>query len=408
MKILMVNKFHYIVGGSETYYFALKKLLEEHGHEVIEFSMQDKRNVPSRYEKYFVKNADYENAKGLEKLRLGINIIYSREAKEKFERLVLDTRPDIIHLHLFQHQISESVLDVIKKYHIPTVYTAHELKMLCPDYKMYTHGHICEACKGGKYYNCMRNRCIKDSFLKSSLCTAEAYIHKWRHSYDGIDRIITPSEFYRKKFIEFGIDPQRVSALPNFLDRNMPKSQWTQDHETYYLYFGRLSVEKGIMTLVKAAERTKVRLYIAGTGDQEEEIRSYIKKHDLKNISLLGFKQGQELSSLVGNAKAVVLPSEWYENGPYSAIEALRLGRPLIGSDIGGIPELIRGNGFCFQPGSVNSLAHAIEHMENLNQQEYQGKKENSRKLFQDKYTASYHYDRLLKIYTEAIRKTNL
>ena len=145
MKILMVNKFFFVKGGSETYYFSLKKLLESKGHSVIDFSMQDDRNFPSEYSKYFVSGVDYNKPLGIKKkIKAGVNIIYSLEAKKKFEQLILDTKPDIIHLHIFQHQLSPSILDVIKKYNLPAVYTAHDLKMLCLNYKMMQHGKICE------------------------------------------------------------------------------------------------------------------------------------------------------------------------------------------------------------------------------------------------------------------------
>ena len=403
----MVNKFHYVVGGSETYYFALKKLLEEHGHEVIEFSMQDDRNIPSKYSKYFVKNADYKNATGFEKIRLAKNIIYSREAKKKFEQLVLDTKPDLIHLHIFQHQISESILDVIKKYHIPTVYTAHELKMICPNYKMYTQGRVCEDCKGGKYFNCIKNKCVKDSTAKSFLCTAEAYIHQWRHSYDVIDKIITPSDFYRTKFIEFGVDPNRVVSVPNFLDRSKPSVNKSSDCESYFLYFGRLSSEKGILTLVKAAAITGIKLYIVGSGDEKSPIQNYIGQKNLSNINLLGFKSGQELIDIVGNAKAVVLPSEWYENGPYSAIEALQLGRPIIGADIGGIPELIDGNGFLFKAKDVSDLAGALRRFDSLSSAQYDDMKRKSEVIYKNKYTSEAHYHKLIRAYNDALDQRN-
>ena len=132
MKILMVNKFFYIKGGSETYYFALKRKLEEEGHQVIDFSMKDEKNFESPYSDFFVANVDYSGNSSLSaKLKMAANIIYSKEAKEKFESLVLKEKPDIVHLHIFQHQISPSILDVCKKYNIPTVYTAHDLKMIC-------------------------------------------------------------------------------------------------------------------------------------------------------------------------------------------------------------------------------------------------------------------------------------
>lgn len=399
----MVNKFYYIKGGSETYYFALKRLLEKHGHKVIDFSMVDPRNYESPYSKYFVDNVDYENACSItNKTRMAINIIYSFEAKKKFESLVLAEKPDIVHLHIFQHQISTSILDVIKKYNIPTVYTAHDLKMVCPNYKMMHHGKICEKCKGGKYYHCAINKCVKNSFIKSCINVVEGYLHKWRHSYSVIDQIITPSLFYYRKFKEFGIDPERMVHIPNFLDTDKPVVSCREDKEKYYLYFGRLSEEKGVFTLLKAFSGLLENLYIVGTGPIQEEILQYITNHKLRNIYLLGYMSGQELKDIVGNAKAVILPSEWYENGPYSAIEALQLGIPIIGANIGGIPELIDGNGFLFQSGVAESLAIQILKVEKMPDQQYKYLKLMSSRLYQNNYTAENYYKKIEKIYEKA------
>lgn len=404
MKILMVNKFFYIKGGSETYYFALKRLLESQGHTVIDFSMQDEKNFTSKYSKYFVENVNYNSAEGLKKkLKAGFNIVYSKEAKKKFEQLVIATRPDIIHLHIFQHQLSPSILDVIKKYNLPAVYTAHDLKMLCLNYKMMHHGKICEECKGQKYYRCAVNKCVKESFAKSCINVAEGYIHKWRHSYDVIDKIITPSAFYKKKFEEFGIPSKRVVHIPNFLDTEKPEVNKTDDCEEYYLYFGRLSEEKGVLTLLRAFQGINAKLYIVGTGPIKSDIEEYILAESIKNVKVLGFMSGQPLKDIVGNAKAVILPSEWYENGPYSAIEALQMGRPIIGADIAGIPELVDGNGYLFKSGSPGDLKEQIEKMEGLTEAEYQKLKSNSYKLFLNSYTKETHYKELEKIYLSVL-----
>lgn len=406
MKVLMVNKFHYIVGGSETYYFALKKLLEEYGHTVIEFSMHDEKNIKSEYEKYFVSNVDYNSKMSVfNKIKTACSIVYSREAKEKFEKIIIDTQPDIVHLHLFQHQISPSILDVIKKYNIPTVYTAHELKMICPNYRMFNKGKICEECKENKYWKCTKNKCVKDSFAKSLVATVEEYFHMIKKSYDSIDTIITPSNFYRQKFIEFGIDSSRIVHIPNFLDRERPLISDRDDKETYYLYLGRLSDEKGILTLLRAAANTGVSLYIVGKGPMYDSINYIVENERLNNVKITGFLSGQELSNIVGNAKAVVLPSEWYENGPYSAIEALQLKRPIIGARIGGIPELIDGNGFLFESGNCKDLEKAITSMENLHEEEYQLMKANSEKLFEKNYVKQVHYQKLIEIYNELFKE---
>lgn len=406
MKVLMVNKFHYIKGGSETYYFALKKKLEEEGHQVIDFSMKDDRNFNTPYSKYFVEKVDYsEKTDFLKKIKMAINIIYSNEAKDKFETLVQNERPDIVHLHIFQHQISPSILDVCKKYNIPTVYTAHDLKMICLNYKMMHHGRICEDCKDGHMYHCLFNKCIKASFFKSCINTIEGYLHKWRKSYDAIDYIITPSDFYKRKFIEFGIQPERLIHIPNFLDRKYPIVNKRNDNEKYYLYFGRLSEEKGIVTLVKAIQGIESDLYIVGSGPLKKEIEEYINNQGIKNIKMLGFKSGQELIDIVGNAKAVVLPSEWYENGPYSAIEALQLGRPIIGSNIGGIPELVEENGYLFSSGKLEELTEIIKKFEKLSTIEYDQMKKKSFNIFNMNYTSDVHYAKLMEVYKKAQKK---
>lgn len=400
MKILMVNKFFYIKGGSETYYFALKKLSEENGDEVIDFSMKDKKNFESQYSKFFVDSVDYNKKQSLiSKIKAGFKIIYSFEAKRKLERLIKETKPDIAHLHIFQHQLSLSILDVLKKYNIPIVYTAHDLKMLCPNYKMLTHGKVCEQCKNGKYFNCLKNKCIKNSSIKSTIGMLEAYTNKLRKSYDIIDHIITPSEFYKDKFIEFGIEQEKISHIPNFLDTKQIKYDTIQTDD-YFLYFGRLSEEKGIMTLIKAMEGIKYsNLKIVGTGPLEEEIKEYIKNNNIANIEMLGFKSGKELYTIVGNAKAVVLPSEWYENGPYSAIESLKLGRIIIGSDLGGIPELIDGNGYIFEHGNIKELHEILEKVQNLDEKSIIKMQNKSYKKFEKEYTDKIHYERIQEIY---------
>ncbi len=255
------------------------------------------------------------------------------------------------------------------------MYTAHDLKMLCLNYKMMHHGKVCEECKGQKYYRCAVNKCVKESFAKSCINVAEGYVHKWFHSYDTIDKIITPSAFYKNKFEEFGISNERVIHIPNFLDTEKMKVNRRDDCEKYYLYFGRLSEEKGVPTLLKAFQEINAKLYIVGTGPIKNNIEEYISENNINNVEVLGFMSGQSLKDIVGNAKAVILPSEWYENGPYSAIEALQMGRPIIGANIGGIPELIDGNGYLFKSGDSEELKKQIKKLEGLKAVEYQNLK---------------------------------
>lgn len=405
MKILMVNKFFYIKGGCETYYFALKKLLEDNGHTVIDFSMRDEKNFDSDYSEYFVKNVDYLGKNSaFEKLRIAKNIVYSGEAKKKFEKLVLDTKPDIVHLQNFQHQISPSILDIVKKYDIPTVYTAHDLKMVCLNYQMLNNGKICEDCKDGKLRHCFKNKCVKGSSAKSLINVAEGVLHRKRKSYDAINIVISPSEFHRKKFIEFGVSPDRLVHIANFFEGVPYSINPRDDREKYYLYFGRLSHEKGVMTLVKAAGKD-IPLYIAGTGPVEDEIKTYVTENRLDNVKMLGFKSGQDLYDLVGNAKAVVIPSVVYENSPYSGIEALSLSRPIIGANIGGIPELIDGNGYLYESGNADDLRAKIDSLEKLDLSLYDSMKKASLDIYTKEHTPKVYYKKLMEVYEKILEK---
>lgn len=371
MKILLVNKFHYIKGGSETYYFGLGELLEKSGHEVIYFSMKGEKNRPCEQEKYFVDNVDFNAPMGKFKLlKTALKMLYSREAKKKFKRLILAEKPDVIHLNIFQSQLTSSIVDVAYKYHIPIVYTAHDLKSVCPNYQMLNHGEVCEKCLHGNYWNCFKTSCMKDSKLKSLLATLEANTYKRRKTYKKFNLIITPSEFYKNKIEEASIANCPVVHMANFLPSD---TQYRAVNKVgdYILYFGRLSREKGIITLVEAYMQSNcgLPLYIVGTGPIKDEIENKVKEFGMTDkIKLLGFKSGQELKDIVADCRCVCLPSEWYENGPYSIMEAMAAGKPVIVSNLGGLPELVDDGitGYIVPAKDVEKLAEAIKKMSDM------------------------------------------
>lgn len=366
MKVLLVNKFHYIKGGSETYYFGLGELLKKHGCDVVYFSMKDEKNYPCKQEKYFVDNVDFNAPMSkIQTAKTALKMLYSFEAKKKFEQLIIDEKPDIVQLNIFQSQLTCSIVDVAKKYHIPVVYTAHDLKSVCPNYQMLNHGEVCERCLKGDYINCFKTGCMKDSKAKSLLAMMEAEVYKWKKTYQKMDLIITPSAFYKKKIQEAAIAKCPVIHMTNFLPERTEYKNGSEQGE-YFLYFGRLSREKGILTMIEAYAQAKVRkpLCIVGTGPVKKQIEQLIHKKRLENrVKLLGFKSGQELKDIVANALCVCLPSEWYENGPYSIMEAQAAGRPVIVSSNGGLPELVGNgvNGYIVSPKDVDDLADKLE-----------------------------------------------
>ncbi|MHC1721413.1 MAG: glycosyltransferase family 4 protein [Clostridiaceae bacterium] len=404
MRILLINKFHYLKGGSETYYFSLNKLLTAHGHEVAVFSMEDERNIPSEYSDYFVKNIDYNKGTTLlNKIKLAAKFIYSFEAASKLEKLITDFKPDIAHLHIFQHQLSPSILWTLKKNKIPIVYTAHDFKMVCPNYRMLAKGRICEACNGGRYLNCLKKRCIKGSLFNSLLNVKEAYVHKIIKSYDLIDRIITPSNFYREKFIEFGVNSERVVFVPNFLF----EADYTPhyDFKDYFIYLGRLSEEKGVDTLLRAMKSVQGKLIIAGTGPSAENLKEWAENEGLTNkVEFAGYKTGDELKSIINEAMFIVVPSKWYENAPYSILEAMASGKAVIGANIGGIPEMIKDEetGLIFRTEDHEDLAQKINQLL-LKPETAADYGRNARAAVEKLYGSEEHYLKILKIYEELI-----
>ncbi len=408
IKVLNVNKFFYIKGGSETYYFSLRDLLNQNGHEVIDFSMKHDLNNESPYEEYFVDHIDYNTRLNLyKKVKLSCKIIYSVEAKKKIGRLIRNYKPDIAHLNIFQHQLSPSILHELKKYNIPIVYTVHDLKSMCPNYKMLHDGKICEACRESKYYNCLLNKCVKESFLKSFVSTLEMYIHSWLKVYDLIDCFIVPSRFFMKKLIEYGFDSKKIIYNANFL--NTSDYEPNYNHENYFVYLGRLSEEKGILTLIDAMQYVKgsAELRIVGTGPLENEIKQLIKRNKLDNrIEMVGHKRGLELSECIKNAMFGIMPSECYENAPYSVLEMMAYGKPVIGARTGGIPELIDDlrTGMTYEMGNSKDLSQKINGL--------LGNKDlmieygmNGRKKLETEFDASVHYEKLNHIYKSLVKQ---
>lgn len=403
MRVLQVNKFFYIKGGSEAYLFSLIDGLTKRGHSLAEFAMHDSRNKSSKWNNYFVENIDYTTSYIGDKIKFAAKIIYSFEARKKIARLLDDFQPNLVHLHIFQHQISASILPEIKERKIPVVYTAHDLKSVCPNYKMLTHGKVCERCRGHRYYNCVRHKCTKGSFAKSLVNMVEMYCQLfWKH-YDLIDLIITPSNFYRKKLIEFRFSSSKVLHIPNSVDINRYLPNYKNDG--YFLYFGRLSGEKGIGTLIDAMKKvTHFKLIIAGTGPLENEIENKIRSEGILNVNMVGFKTGDDLAELVRNAICTVLPSEWYENGPMSLLESFAYGKPVIGSNIGGIPEHIETgqDGFLFECGNSDDLANKLKLMLTYpNRALRMGK--NARKKAEQVYSIETHMERILEVYDNLV-----
>ena len=401
MRVLLVNKFHYLKGGSEKYYFELGRLLKEHGHEVAYFSMKNEKNIKTGDKEYFVEELDLNNGSKLKAL----DVIYSKENKKKMKEALEDFKPDIVHLNNFQRQLSASIIDAIKEKNIQVVFTAHDMNAICPASAMLYEGKICEECIEKGYMSCIKKSCIKDSKLKSALGIVEKKYYDRKKIYKKIDCIISPSNFIKRQLDKGKLNYSRIEVIHNFVNTTDTNDTKIGD---YAFYFGRLSIEKGIMNLVKAISNIENSfLYIAGNGPEKENIEKFISENNLENkIKLLGYLRQEEIREYIKNSRFVVLPSVWYENCPYSILETMEIGKPIIGANIGGIPELIEDgkNGYLYKYDDIDMLTEKLQILFN-EQKKVKDFSEESKKLFEKNYNSDIYYDKLLTLYSELIKE---
>lgn len=410
MKILLINNYHYLRGGTESVYFNTAKLLTEHGHSVIFFSQRWEKNIPCEQEEYFPNGIAYDTTKITEKI-LGIrHYFYNHDAAEKLTLLLQKEQPDIAHTHLIWGALAPAILKVLHDHNIPIVSSVHEYRMICPAYTFKNgHNQICELCKSSFFYHCIRNKCADKSLLKSIMMASEMYIrNRYTHPCKYINSFIHVSQFCMDKHLEHD---ERFRNANNFVLYNFTNIQPLSNLEInkeqqYYLYYGRLSQEKGIETLIKAfGQYPTLLLKIVGTGPLETYLKNYCSEHKLSNIHFLGFKQGNELTQLVQKAHFVCVPSEWYENNPMTIIESYTLGVPVIGAKIGGITEIIQHQktGFLFNYGSCESLQQALQESINLSGQEYIKMKKNAQQFAFKAFNREEHFKTLIDIYEQTI-----
>lgn len=362
MKVLIVNKFLYPNGGSETYIFKLGEFLESQGHEVQYFGMEHEGRIVGNRVDAYTSDMDFHGGSKLSKITYPFKTIYSREARKKIRLVLEDFKPDVCHLNNFNYQLTPSIiLEIVKwrkkaRQKCRIVCTAHDHQLICPNHLCQnpSTGQNCEKCLGGHFINCTKGRCIHGSLAKSAIGTAEAYFWKLKGAYKYIDKIICCSEFLKKKMDSNPLFKSKTVALHNFVD--IPEKT-EADSKDYVLYFGRFSIEKGVETLLKVCNSLPdIPFVFAGNGPLEKKV------NETPNIKNMGFCRGAELSKLISEAKFTLCPSECYENCPFSVMESQMLGTPVIGAKIGGIPELIGSGvtGELFESGNADELKKKI------------------------------------------------
>ena len=406
MKVLLVNKFHYMKGGSETYYFALVNLLIKKGDNVVCFALDDQKNQ-STGNLYTVNNVDFNKDNSLfNKIKLAKNIKYSKSNYNQMKKVLEIEKPNLVILNLVHRQITLSIVDAIKDFNpnIKIFWVMHDLIYVCPRASMMNGNYeICERCSQGKFFNCVKYRCIKKSYLKSWLAYSEAKFIKTKKLYDKIDLFISPSKCHTNIFKKSSFTKSKIIHLKNFLPIDFQFEKKCVNGN-YILYFGRLSRDKGIYNVIDSIKNTNYKLVIAGNGEEKENILNLIKEHNLSNIEYVGFKQGNELKELIINSKAVILMSEWYENCPYSIMESMGYSKPLIVSNIGGLPELVENgvNGYLCDPGDSDKLKQVIDKLYSLSNSEYEMMCVNSLKMAIDLFDYNKYYKKFMSNYYDS------
>jgi len=419
MKVLMCNSFYYLRGGVERCFFDLSQLLTSHGHQVIPFCMHHPSNYPSDYARYWVSEVDFprllQQQPGLAgQLCVAGRVLYFREAQRNIERLIADTRPDVAHIQEIDHEISPSILPVIRKHGIPIVQTVHDYKALCPNTNFICRGEVCERCAGGHFYHVVLRRCKRDSRSASLLACLEAYFQHLSRIYQRhVSRFLVPSRFLEQKLIEHGFKaPMFRLPHPVDLEKFAPGHDVAgPDEGGYVLFFGRLVALKGVRTLFEALRHVHpgVQVYVAGEGELESELRAVAARHGMSNVRFLGQLDTEALIPVVQRAAFSVFPSECYENYPMSIVESFACATPVVASDIGGIPDMVRDghNGLLFEPGNARHLADRIQYLVDHPQQAIAMGQEGRRQVETINHPERY-YQQIIAIYRELMQSPSI
>jgi glycosyltransferase involved in cell wall biosynthesis len=405
----MVQIFYYYRGGDSTYMLNLTKLLEEKGHEVIPFAMQTPQNLPSPYSDYFVSEIDFPEllkefspSAALTVIRRSI---FNAEARRKIARLIENVKPDIAHFHNIHGYLTTSIIKPLRKRGIPIIWTLHDYRLLCPNAGFLSGDQICERCLPNRFYEVLIHRCKKGSFAASMIAMISMYYERLTRVSSHIQHYITPSRFLESKMIEGKFDTGRITTIPNFIDLEAYKPR---AEKNYFLYFGRLLFAKGLDLLIHSiAALDEGELWIVGEGPEEDRLRELASELGTDRVKFVGYLSGEELKRTLAECQFVVLPSRWYENLPYSIMEAFAAGKAVVAPALGGIPEMVENgvNGCLFPFGDIPALTNCLKTLLNdpaLRREMGRRGREKAERL----YNRDLHYEKVMEVYRKALGGT--
>lgn len=412
MRVLQINNCHYRRGGADVVYLNTGELLESFGNEVYYFSQKNEKNISIENEKYFIEEIDFFNKSKIEKIISLPRFFYSKEASNKLEVLIKKVAPQIAHIHTYKGTLTPSILKKLKEYSIPVVITLHDYGLLCPHNSFLNgKGQICTKCLDtSNSLNGVINRCNRNSIVYSTISVLEYSVHKYLFPFEKyFNHLIAVSKFGFGMHLKKKEFQNKISHIYNFVNTKEIKPNFEKGN--YFLYYGRLSEEKGILTLLKAWSKLNknISLKIAGDGPLKETLLEFIEENSLRSVEYIGFKQKKELFDVISKCSFSIIPSECFENNPLAVIESYALGKPVIGANVGGIPEIIdnENTGYVFEMKNAIDLADKITKASLISDKEYL-KVSKAARLFSEKnFSEKEHYSKLMSLYDNLVSKEN-
>lgn len=399
LSVLQISQNYHVRGGSDVMFFQNIELLEKHGHQVIPLAARGGGDLAGQWNRYFPVASNFEHPGPLDLARF----IYSVPARKAIEKIIREHKPQIAHLHIYYGKLTASILAPLKKAGIPIVQTLHEYKLICPVYRLVSNETICQACEGRYFWRALPGRCNKKSLARTALSVLESYASHRLGAVDKIDAFIAVSDALREKHITCGIPAHKIVTIRNWVDASAAVPANKQGR--YLLYFGRIERLKGVFTLLEAmAGLPHIPLLLVGDGEARQAVVDYIHRKGWTHVQCPGFKTGDELQDLIRHSIGTLVPSEWHEPFPTSILESFAHARPVIGSAIGGIPEMIADgrDGLLFPPGDVPALRQKILRLyENPSQAIEMGR--NGRQKVETVFSEKRYLKELLAVYEKVL-----
>lgn len=353
-KVLIVHNYYQIPGGEDTVVANEKKLLESHGHEVVLYTRH---------------NSELNSLSRGQKLLLPISTIFNFQTYKEVKKIIKTENIDIVHVHNTLNLVSPSVYYAAFACHVPVVQTVHNFRLLCPGATFFREGHVCEECLSKGLVCAVKHKCYRGSRVQTLACVISAWVHRLIGTYKKLNYICL-TEFNKEKLLQLKqIKKEKVFVKPNFVEEAKEVVPYDK-RKDQFIYVGRLEEIKGIDVLLEAWKLMGTdapELLMCGKGPLEDWAKEYIEKNNLSKVKLLGFVQNTEVRRMIGESKALILPTQVYEGFPMTIAESYACGTPVIGSDLGNTGSLIENgvSGFKFAPDSPSELADAVNRITN-------------------------------------------